>query len=250
MIASERRKKIMHMINSYGSIRAADLAKSMSVSTETIRKDLLFLNNKGLVQKRFGGAVAVNEFVEQPVVARSMENQEAKQNIAARAVELIEGNNVIFIDSGSTLLCLARILPSDRSLAVVTNSFMAVEHLINSNHFVFFVGGEVSGTTMATSGFWADYSLNSLKIDVAFLGSSGFQSHNGPCSKTFSDIQFKMEVIKNSSRIVVLADSSKFSSNAIGQYTDWSMVDVLVTNVDAPDDLVQPIAKKTQVVKA
>lgn len=250
MIASERRNKIMQLINAHGSIRAADLARSMGVSTETIRKDLVLLNDKGLLHKRFGGAIAVNEFVEQPVDARSMENQDAKNRTAMRALDFIEGNNVVFIDSGSTLMCFAQVFPKDRNLAVVTNSFKAVESLINTSNSLFFVGGEVSAITMATSGFWGSYALNSLKIDIAFLGSSGFQSHNGPCSKAFSDIQFKMEVIKNSRRAVVLADSSKFSSNAIAQYADWSEIDMLITNEDAPRDHLDAIAAQTEVVFA
>ena len=250
MLASERRNKLIQLTNTFGSVRAAEIAKTMGVSTETIRKDLVFLHEKGLLHKRFGGAVAVNEFVEQPVDARSMENQDAKNRTAARAVDFIDGNNVIFIDSGSTLLCLARMFPNDRNLAVVTNSFKAVEYLVGADNSVFFVGGEVSGITMATSGFWSNFSLNTLKIDVAFLGSSGFQSHNGPCSKTFADIQFKMEVIKNSCRNIVLADSSKFTSNAIAQYAEWSAIDALITTEGAPEDLLEAIRSQTRVIIA
>lgn len=250
MLAAERRNKIIKLINTYGSVRAAEIAKTMGVSTETIRKDLMFLNDKGLLHKRFGGAVAVNEFVEQPVEARSMENHEAKQRTAARALDFVKGNNVIFIDSGSTLLCFAQMFPTDSNLAVVTNSFKAVEYLVNSNNSVFFVGGEVSGVTMATSGFWSSFSLNTLKIDVAFLGSSGFQSHKGPCSKTFADIQFKMEVIKNTRQSIVLADSSKFTSNAIAQYAEWSAVDALITTEGAPPELLEAVAAETRVVVA
>lgn len=247
-MALERQNKILQLINSNGSVRAADIAKAMDVSTETIRKDLVALHKRGLLVKKFGGAVAVHEFGEQPVDARAMENQEAKNAIAARALDFIDGNSVIFIDSGSTLLCFAKAFPAGKGLALVTNSFKAVEYLVKSNNSVFFVGGEVSETTMATSGMWASYSLNTMKIDVAFLGTSGFQSHNGPCSKTFSDIQFKTEVLKNSRRTIVLADSSKFTTNAISMYAEWSDIDMLITSEGAPNELMEAVKAQTDVV--
>lgn len=248
MLASERQHRILQLINANGSVRAAAIAKTMNVSTETIRKDLVALHKRGLLMKKFGGAVAVNEFGEQPVDARAMENREAKNSLALRALEFIGGNNVVYIDSGSTLLCMAKIFPTNSNLAVVTNSFKAVEYLVKSNNTVFFVGGEVSEATMATSGIWASFSLNTLKIDVAFLGSSGFQSHNGPCSKTFSDIQFKMEVLKNTRQAVVLADSSKFTSNAIAKYADWSDIDTLITTEGAPPELMEAVKAQTRVI--
>lgn len=250
MIAHERRNKIMRIINAHGSVRAAEIAKSMGVSTETIRKDLVILNDSGLIKKKFGGAIAVNEFVEQPVKTRAMENREAKRRIAARALPFLEGNNVVFLDSGSTLLCLAEVFPADKGLAVVTNSFMAVEYLANTANSLFFVGGEVSSVTMATSGYWSSFSLNSLKIDIAFLGTSGFQSHDGPCSKTFTDAQFKIEVIKNSRKVVVLADSSKFRSNAITQFTPWETVDTLITDDGAPREGLDAISTRTNIIIA
>lgn len=248
MLASERRKKIITLTNTYGSIRVTEIAQTMGVSTETIRKDLVYLHEKGLLRKHFGGAVAVNEISEQPVDTRAMENQDAKKRIAAKALEYIEGNNVIFIDAGSTLMCFAHLFPTDRSLAVVTNSFKAVEDMAKSNNSLFFVGGEVSEITMATSGYWASFALNTLKIDIAFMGTSGFQSHNGPSSKTFPDSQFKAEVMKNSRQSIVLADASKFTSNAIAQYAEWSSVDTLITTAGAPEDLLEKIRTQTQVV--
>lgn len=248
MFASERQHEILQLIHANGSVRAAEIARNMGVSTETIRKDLVALHKRGLLVKKFGGAIAANEIREQSVEARAMKNQEAKNAIARRALDLIPGNNVVFIDSGSTLLCLAKLFPTDSNIAVVTNSFKTVKYLVKSNNSVFFVGGEVSEATMATSGIWSSFSLNTLKIDIAFLGSSGFQSHNGPCSKTFSDIQFKMDVVKNSRRSVVLADSSKFTSNAIAKYAEWSDIATLITNEGAPPELMEAVKAQTNVI--
>lgn len=230
MTISERRNAILSLINTEGSQRATDLAERMNVTTETIRKDLIYLNNKNLLKKGHGCAQPLNEFIERSVNLRSQENTPAKLTIARAARELALDSSVIFIDAGSTLNEMAKIMGPCPHLAIITNSFAAVQSLQETGSTLFFIGGEVSSSTLATSGFWAANELRSVKIDIAFMGSSGFQSHTGPCAKTFADAQLKKEVIGNASKVIVLADSTKFSSNAIMQYADWSEIDLLITD--------------------
>lgn len=248
MLITERRNKILELVNNQGSIRVADLAKSLDVTTETIRKDLAFLSSQGLVQKKFGGAIAVNDVTDRPPLEREFEFWEEKSAIAQYAQSYIAGNNVIFIDSGSTMMTFVKYLPKDLEITIVTNSFSAVDHLVKTNNVVYFLGGEVSNVTMSTSGLWATNALNSIKIDVAFLGTSGFQSHNGPTSKQFVNAQIKKEIIAHSAQNIVLADNSKFVSNAVLQYAGWREIDVLITDSKAPDELVQSLRKQTEVV--
>ena len=248
MLITERRNKILELVNNQGSIRVADLAKSLDVTTETIRKDLAFLSSQGLVQKKFGGAIAVNDVTDRPPLEREFEFWEEKSAIAQYAQSYIAGNNVIFIDSGSTMMTFVKYLPKDLEITIVTNSFSAVDHLVKTNNVVYFLGGEVSNVTMSTSGLWATNALNSIKIDVAFLGTSGFQSHNGPTSKQFVNAQIKKEIIAHSAQNIVLADNSKFVSNAVLQYASWREIDVLITDSKAPDELVQSLRKQTEVV--
>ncbi len=253
LIASERRNKLISIINTSGSVKVAEVAKLFGVSTETIRKDLRFLSEQGRVQKEFGGAVSLNELIETPLDTRSQENIEAKNRIALRAIECIAGKNVIYIDSGSTLLQLAHMMSIDSNLndrenmAIVTNSFLSVDRLNKKFKHLYFLGGEVNSSSLSTDGFWAKYALSTLNMDVAFLGTSGFQSHSGPCVKSFADADVKKTVLSNCNLKIVLADSSKFSSNAIIQYADWSDVDMLITDKNAPEDAVAEIKKKTKV---
>ncbi|HIR28872.1 MAG TPA: DeoR/GlpR transcriptional regulator [Candidatus Choladousia intestinigallinarum] len=248
MLITERRNKILELVNAQGSIRVVDLAKSLNVTTETIRKDLLYLSNKGLVQKKFGGAIAVNDVTDTPPLEREFEALEEKVAIAKAALQYINGNNVIFIDSGSTLLTFVKHLPPDLEITIVTNSFSAIDSLVKTNNVIYFLGGEVSNITMSTSGFWAVNALNSIKIDVAFLGTSGFHSHNGPTSKQFINAQIKKEIIQHSAQNIVLADSSKFISNAVLQFCNWSDIDALITDSKAPSDMIDNLRKQTEVV--
>lgn len=250
LLAAERRKQLAEMVRSNGSVRIGEIAELFGVSSETIRKDLIYLNNCGAVKKSFGGAVAVSEYRERPVSGRSMEHADRKQEIAKRAMEFLSDGGVVFIDSGSTVLEAAKLLHAGMDIAVVTNSLAALNALMEKGLDIHFVGGVFSDVTMATSGFWAVGAINTIKFDVALLGTSGFQSHSGPSVKTFPDAQMKQEVLKNSRKKIVLADSSKFVTNAVVQYAEWGNIDVLVTDKDAPADMAKALHGTVDVITA
>ena len=231
MTATERRQEILNTISTEGSVRASDLAERLNVTTETIRKDLIFLNNKHLLKKGHGGAQAINEFTERSLDVRAQENALAKRAIA-------------------TMVELARQLRQRSGLAIITNNLSVIPALLESGNAIYFLGGEVSSVTQATGGIWAANALKSIKIDVAFLGSSGFQSHSGPCTKMFSDAQLKRDVITSANKSVVLADHTKFSTNAIMQYADWSDVDVFITDAGASSDEIATLERCVEVLVA
>lgn len=245
MIASKRRDEILRMVQTNGSVSTADIAKELSVSIETVRKDLLALSNAGLLIKRFGGAQAIGDL---PFEDRSSINSVAKNRIAMRAIQMIQNGNIIFIDSGSTTLCLAKQFQDLPNVSVLTNSFKAVEPLAAVLTNLFFMGGQVDANAMDTTGLWFSQTLATIQIDIAFLGTNGFHSHSGPCSLTFADASAKTEVVKNAKKSVVLADGSKFTSNSIIQYASWKEIDTLITDESAPADIIDIISKDTTVI--
>ncbi len=250
IITAERRNKLAQIIVSNGSARIGEMAKLFGVSTETIRKDLIFLDEKGIIKKSHGGAVTNSEFIERPISSRTLENNEKKNKIAQRALEFVQNNGVIVIDAGSTTLCLAKLLVIKKGLTIITNSLSAANVLAESENSVYIVGGEVSGVTMSSEGLWASNALNMIKADIAFLGTSGFQSHNGPCAKTFADAAIKQEIIKNSKKTCILADSSKFVTNAFVQYALWKDVDYLITDDGVSEEMLQDIRRDIKMVIA
>ncbi|WP_346686927.1 DeoR/GlpR family DNA-binding transcription regulator [Megamonas hypermegale] len=230
LITAERRNKIAELIISNGSIKVGELAKTFDVSTETIRKDLIFLDKKGIIKKSHGGALSSLEIIEKPLEDRNMENYEAKLAIATEALSFIKDNSVIFIDAGSTTLCLAKLLYLKKGLTIITNSLSALNVLANSKNTVHMSGGQLNTTTMALEGFGASNFLNKIKVDIAFLGSSGFKEHNGPTSIDFSDAEIKRIMIKNAKQTIVLADSKKAYSTAMVEYASWKSIDYLITD--------------------
>lgn len=248
VIVEERRNKIAQMIVANGSIKVGEIAQMFEVSTETIRKDLIYLNKKGIVKKSHGGALSTYDFSERPLHHRETENLSVKNEIAVKALELIPKKAVIYLDAGSTVLCLAKLLSLKSGYTIITGSLSAAGILANSKNVLHISGGEVSGVTMAMFGYGATSFLSKIKVDISFLGTSGFQEHNGPASIDFQDAEVKRCMIANSKKVVVLADSGKSAITALVEYTSWKNVDYFISDSGLSADARQKIAQHTEVL--
>jgi DeoR/GlpR family transcriptional regulator of sugar metabolism len=249
-LTAERRNKISQILVANGSIRIGEIARMFGVSTETIRKDLIYLDDKGIAKKSHGGAMSTSEFIEQPITARSLENMELKSRIAQSALELIPNNGVVILDSGSTILCLAKLLAIKKHLSIITNSIAAANVLAGSENDTYLTGGEIRGVTMALAGFLTVSSLNMIHADVAFLGTSGFASHNGPCAESFIEADVKRVMLKNCNKSIVLGDSTKFKSTALVEYASWKDIGFFITDDNASKDDLAKVGSMTEVILA
>lgn len=257
MNTDDRREQILTLVNKTAdSVKTSELATLLNVTTETIRKDLIYLDNRNLVKKFHGGAMPVAEFVEQSLGLRLSENVLSKKAIAQKALEQLAGSSVIYIDAGSTTCELAKLLSqvtvshTNMQRAIVTNSFTVANELMGSIHTRFFLGGDISDVTQSTGGLWAINALGSINIDLAFVGSSGFLSHHGPGTKISSDALLKSEVIKKANRTIILADYSKFTSNAIMQFAEWSQIDLLITDSNVQEQHLKEVSNYVNVIVA
>ncbi|MGF0034588.1 DeoR/GlpR family DNA-binding transcription regulator [Bariatricus sp. SGI.154] len=250
-LTAERRNEIARLLVRDGNIKASTLAKHFNVSTETIRKDLIYLEEQGIAQKSYGGAMASNELIERPVALKKMENMDIKSAIANKALELIPEKGVILLDAGSTTYALAKLLLLRDDLTIFTNSIMALNLLSDSNNQVFALGGRVRGSSKGIVGSWAIQALKSLYVDIAFLGSDGFRNLSGPSTASYEESELKQAVIECCNRTVILTDNTKFQTNSLFQFCDWQDVYALVTNSSDSADfqtLAAKIGEKTKVL--
>lgn len=246
-LADERRTRLAQLINDKGSFRVAELAEYFGVTKETIRKDLIYLDQQKLVCKTHGGAVSISESTERPIHMRSTENPEKKMRIAEKALDFLSDSKVVILDSGSTVMQLASLIMPGQCETLITNSLPAANALAGKEMPFLWIGGEFSPITMSTSGMAAAQTLSYITADVVFLGSSGFQSCGGPSAKAFCEAQIKREMMKKSRTKIVMADSSKFVTNAFVRFADWSEIDYLITDTDAPKEVLAELMKKVNV---
>ena len=233
MIAAERRNRIKEIVLTQGAVKVSELVVQFGVSEETIRRDLNELEREGLVEKNYGGALAVEE-TRQMIAAipnvhqRKIENLEEKTAIAAKAASIVQEGQVILLDSGSTTWCLARQLWHLQNLTIITNSVDIASSCSQYERWnIHVLGGTLNKRSMCLIGPTTQYLLQNYNVDICFLGTSGVVLSKGFTSSDIYESQIKDSMVKISSKVVVLADSSKFDNKGLSTFARFSDVDSL-----------------------
>ena len=246
--AHDRQSQIIELLYNNGSIKATELADYFSVSRETIRRDLNTLSENGSIKKGFGGAIAMNDFTTLPIDSRLLDEHDAKKRIVQKALSFIPDHGFIFLDTGSTTLSLALQLKNLSGYTIITNSIPVLTTLIDSKNHLIFLGGECDSEVMASVGVQVIELLKTLRVDIAFLGSAGFEHHHGPATNAFADGQIKSCAISCSQTSIVLSDSRKAKYSSFQQYASWSDIDYLISDTDFPQETASQLQKSTNVI--
>jgi DeoR/GlpR family transcriptional regulator of sugar metabolism len=221
VLAVERRARIVETLRDARSISTEDLARRLDVSVETIRRDLVSLEDQGLLARVHGGAALRDGRLagnEAPFPERERANETVKQRIAAEAVALLNHGQTVMIDVGTTSLAVARAIPSGWAGTVVTCSLLAAVELAHREHIeVLVCGGRLRRGDLALSNHIAREFFARMHPDIAFLGSGGVDAVAGLTDYYLDEIDVRRTVIRNSRNSWILADSSKFGH--IAQHT-------------------------------
>jgi DeoR family fructose operon transcriptional repressor len=239
MYAEERQQAIASLVNSRGRASVAELAEAYDVTTETVRRDLAALDRAGLIRRVHGGAVPVRalRLAEPGVGERENTRAEFKDAIATAAVEYIPltGASVLF-DAGTTTSRIAAALPSDRELNVVTNSVPIAARLAGMPSVSLqLLGGRVRGLTQAAVGDQVLRVLDTLRVDIAFIGTNGISVRHGLSTPDTDEAAVKRAMIAATNYVVVVADSSKIGREEFVSFAPLSRVDTLITDSELDD---------------
>lgn len=248
LLAKERQNEIVELLNSTGSAKIGELAERFDVTKETIRRDLTHLQDIGAIERSHGGAILTSNFKPIPIEARTRENSTIKLALCEKALDLIPEQGVIYLDAGSTMQCMAQLLSQRSGYTIVTNSINTTYFLNNGNNVTILTGGQLNPNNMSTEGFQTTNFINSIKVDIAFLGTSGFEQHNGPAVSEFTDAQIKQAIIPQSKAIVVISDSSKAHICSLVQYANWKDIDYFITDEDLPTAVYKTLNELTEVI--
>ncbi|MDR6553124.1 DeoR/GlpR family DNA-binding transcription regulator [Paenibacillus qinlingensis] len=249
MIAIHRRTKIKELLFQERSVKVADLVKEFSVSEETIRRDLNQLEQDGIIQKNYGGAILLEELQTTsqqipPVEQRKFQYYEEKDAIGKMAASLVVGQEIVILDSGSTTWCVARHLRHVSNLMVVTNGLnVAEESSQNEEASVFVIGGKLIKKSMSLVGPQAELELQKYNADFSFLGASGISKRKGFTSSDLYEAEVKRAMIAAGQKIVIVADHSKFERQGLISFSSFQDVDILVTSDLVEQSLLDEISQ-------
>src|SRR6202047_4679847 len=236
MTAEARRRKILQLLEEAGTVKVEELSDRFMVSQVTIRKDLSDLEQQGLLQRTYGGAVFSHRsrfnisFIEKVNLQAAQ-----KEAIARTALEYIHEGDTIILDAGSTTLSLASALVGKfQSLYVITSSVPAALELARAGYELLLVGGQVRNYSLALIGAAAVCPLESYHADRAFLGSSGTTIAHGHSTPNPLDAEVKRAMIRCADEAYVLTDASKFGHAWLATYARLDEVALHITDPDIP----------------
>jgi DeoR family fructose operon transcriptional repressor len=193
MLTEQRYEIILKLLEEKNSITVAEVKDLLNTSESTVRRDITALHNAGKLVKVFGGAVACDRTVitHEPTVEQKAEvNVEAKQLVAAKAAALIQPEDFVYLDAGTTTACMLSFL-TEKSAIFVTNAVAHAKTLAAAGFRVYLVGGELKGSTEAVVGNQALMNLQSYHFTKGFFGTNGISRQSGLTTPDMNEAMVK-----------------------------------------------------------
>lgn len=214
MLTQKRQEEILKIVNEQKSVTAAELVKKFHTSESTIRRDIVALHKEGLLNKVFGGAVALDSVLNnrEPSVAQKEEvNVKEKRRIAKYAAGLIEAEDIVYLDAGTSTGYMLDYL-EERRARFVTNGVEHAKRLAKGGFHVVLIGGELKGSTEAVVGSEAIFNIQKYHFTKGFFGANGVSIANGLTTPDIREALTKQAAYANTMQKhrYVLCDHTKF----------------------------------------
>ena len=233
MDVSNRRRFIAEQVSAHGEVEFAALAEACDVSEMTIRRDIEVLEHEGLLRRIVGGAIATGGTAQEPPFhSRASVAAQEKEHIAQAVVDLLSPGETVLLDSGSTVLSVAReIRHRGLPLTVITPSVLAGLELSDSPAItVYLAGGLLRPGELSLIGSDTMEYLTHFNCDTAVLGVAGVDAIGGISDYHHDEANVKKAAMAISKRTIVAADRTKLGRSALVKIADLPAVSVLVTD--------------------
>ncbi|MEW8956820.1 DeoR/GlpR family DNA-binding transcription regulator [Clostridium sp.] len=250
MFAREREERILSILNEEGRVNVKKLSDIFKVTEDCIRKDLKKLESIGKLKRVYGGAIPLRqEYLCTSVINRTTENLSLKESIANKALKLLNNKDMIFLDSSSTNLVLAKLLfETNLNITVVTNMIDIVLALKNHSTIkIICTGGSYVSNI---NGFYGSETINFINqylFTKAFIGVSGINLFEGYL--TDSDIEngnTKKAIIRSSKEVYIVMENKKFSYDSFHKFSFINDINGIITE-STPSKILLDEAKNNEV---
>jgi DeoR family fructose operon transcriptional repressor len=243
--ATERQQLIERLLADQGRVSVVELSRRFDVTTETVRRDLALLESAGALRRVHGGAVGAERAstAERSLGERVQRHGSAKSAIGARALDAVPDGfrGSVFLDAGTTTAAVAAQLAprlTEGGIDVVTHAISLAGTLSSvPGAALTLIGGRVRGLTAAAVGADTVRAVESLRPDVAFVGTNGVSAEFGLSTPDPDEAAVKRAIVRSARRVVLVADSEKFDRELLVGFAPLSAVDVLVTDAAPGPDL-------------
>jgi DeoR family transcriptional regulator, aga operon transcriptional repressor len=223
LLKEERRNRILSMLKEQGTLKNTELSDLFNVTPETIRKDLEYLDEQGFLKRTFGGAIISsgsdnadsNEIFDPSVDLRNISHELEKKEIGKFAASMVSYGDTIVLDSSTTTLQLAKFLPEDSEIVVITNALVTLNELSRKKGItVISVGGYFRQKSTSYLGSMSLKNLENFNINKAFMSGNAFTAEKGLMDPNELEAEFKRKMIEVAQESMLMIDSSKFGRMA------------------------------------
>ncbi len=226
----QRIEDIERYVLDNGSVKLDTLCDIFEISKNTLRRDINEIIKNGTIKKVYGGVASTTQKKLTPYEERTDKNEIKKLEIALKAAELVEDNDIIYVDSGTTT-CHMGLGLKDKKVTVITNNLSFIEGALPySNIEVVLLPGSLNRETKSFIGIDAERMLEKYNINKAFLATTGITLNNKVTNSSPEESKIKSIAVKNSEKNYVLMDDTKYNSMGLMTYTTLRDIDYIVTN--------------------
>lgn len=232
--ATRRQREIIALVGERGFVTIEDLARQFEVSAQTIRRDIIRLDERGLVLRFHGGAGLPEARLRPPYTHKQTIHVDAKARIAAEAAKSVPAGAALYLDVGTTAEAVAHALLFIPGLTVYTNS-LAVAAILGGAEAgeaaeVRVLGGRLLGPDGSLGGAETTAALRLLRLDLAIVACSGFDADGAPMDFDPEKVAVKRLAGERARRRLLVADATKFERQARECIAPGAAFDALVTD--------------------
>ena len=240
MGSDKRKQEILYLLKKNGTVKVNELSEMFKISEVTVRNYLTDMEKKGLLSRIHGGAISsYKPYYSMNMTQRLETNQSEKVDIANKVAAMIEPNDTIMLNAGTTTLLTFRKIPAQYNLNIVTNSFsIALEASSNPNFNVVLIGGSLNTKYQFSYGADAVAQIRNYHADKFILSVDGIDINNGFTTYYGTEAEVDRVMIEQADKCIVVADYSKFNHSAFVKISDISVADCIVTNSDVDEEII------------
>ncbi|WP_018151117.1 DeoR/GlpR family DNA-binding transcription regulator [Leeia oryzae] len=235
MWQEERHQRIKALLSAQQRISIEQIISTLNVSRETVRRDVLAMEQQGLLKRVHGGIIQTED--EAPIAERAQSRVQYKRDIARATLPFIRPGQTLFMDAGTTTTILAEELAQIGGVTVITNSFDAALKLRSApNIEIIVLGGNINHRAPATIGSKAIAEIYQYKADLALLSPVALDVVQGACNYDYQETELAQAMARQSKARLILADYSKLGQSSRAQYCALKDITQLITNKKAKEN--------------
>jgi DeoR/GlpR family transcriptional regulator of sugar metabolism len=241
MLKEERQSFIMKQINLHNKVLSSDLCIKLDVSEDTIRRDLHELARNSKIKKVYGGAMSKS--FSQSTGVKETYAQDAKKQIAKKALSLMHDGMIVLLGGGTTILEMARMIPKNCRCTFFTVSPLVAMELVQFTECeVILLGGQLLHDAYIVAGSMVINQLTDIKVDLCFLGTNAISLENGISDSIWEVVQVKKAMIKSANKTAIVSIAEKLNSVEKMKVSNLNGIDYLITDIDPSEKMLAPYA--------